>query len=144
MRWLAWCWLFPLVASATDLSALNAEQEARYRVLTQELRCLVCQNQTIADSEAPLAADLRAQVKTQLEAGRSDDEIKHYMTDRYGDFVLYKPPFKLGTALLWLSPFVLVGLGLVIALMKTRHTRAIQTQSGPDPARLKKLLDENK
>lgn len=136
--------LFPLVANATDLSTLNAEQEARYRILTQETRCLVCQNQTIADSEAPLAADLREQVKTQIAAGRSNSEIKQYLTDRYGDFVLYKPPFKLSTALLWLGPFVLVALALVIAFLRTRRVRADQMQATPDPERLKKFLDENK
>ena len=136
--------LFPLVVAATDVSALNSEQEARYRTLTQEIRCLVCQNQTIADSEAPLAADLREQVKTQITTGRSDREIKQYLTDRYGDFVLYKPPFKPGTVLLWLGPFLLVALALMIAIRRTRRVGTAQTPIAPDPERLKKLLDENK
>lgn len=144
MRLMYWCLLFPLLANATDLSVLDAQQEVRYRRLTEELRCLVCQNQTIADSEAPLAIDLREQVKKQLVAGRSDDEIKRYMTDRYGDFVLYKPPFKLSTALLWLTPFGLVAVGLCIALLRTRRRSAVDVQVGPDTEQLKKLLDETK
>lgn len=144
MRLACLLFLFPLAAVATDVSTLTPEQETRYRSLTLETRCLVCQNQTIADSEAPLAADLREQVKTQIVAGRSDLEIKQYLTDRYGDFVLYKPPFKWSTSLLWLGPFALAVLALVIAVLRTRHIRSIEARARPDPDQLKKLLDENK
>lgn len=96
--------------------ALTPEQTERYQNLINQLRCLVCQNQTIADSNAPLAADLREQVRKQIEAGRSDAQIKRYLTDRYGDFVLYKPPFKRSTWLLWTGPFIVLLLAIVAAL----------------------------
>lgn len=104
-----------LPVSAQDTS-LSKAQEARYQVLIEELRCLVCQNQNIAESNAPLAEDLREQVAEMIKAGRSDAEIKKYLTDRYGDFVLYRPPLKASTWLLWFSPFLLLALGLFIAL----------------------------
>src|SRR5204863_3476570 len=79
-----------------------------------ELRCLVCQNQTLAESNAPLAVDLRNQVREQLAAGKSEDEVKAWLVARYGDFVLYKPPFKASTLLLWLGPFLFLLLGFVV------------------------------
>ena len=98
--------------------------EARMVRITSELRCLVCQNQTIADSHADLAVDLRKQVREQLVAGRSDTEIVDYMTARYGDFVLYRPPFKATTVLLWLGPAVMLGGGLlVLAIVLRRRSR---------------------
>lgn len=123
---------------------MTPEQDARYRELINELRCLVCQNQSIADSNAPLANDLRAQVQTQLEAGRSDVEIKSYLTDRYGDFVLYDPPFKASTALLWLAPALLLALaiGLVWKLTQRRAAPAAASRLNADA--LKKLLDDNR
>ncbi len=98
--------------------------EARMVHITAELRCLVCQNQTIADSHADLAVDLRRQVREQLTAGRSDAEIVDYMTARYGDFVLYRPPFKTITVLLWLGPALMLGGGLlVLAIVLRRRSR---------------------
>jgi cytochrome c-type biogenesis protein CcmH len=96
--------------------------EARMVGITSELRCLVCQNQTIADSHADLAVDLRQQVREQLRAGRSDREIIDYMTARYGDFVLYRPPFKATTALLWLGPalMLVIGAGVLIVVLRRR------------------------
>jgi cytochrome c-type biogenesis protein CcmH len=92
-------------------------QEGRARALFKEVRCLVCQNESIDDSEADLAGDLRKVVRTQVAAGRSDAEIKRYLVDRYGEFVLLKPSFSLGNAVLWLTPFVLVlGGGAVLVL----------------------------
>lgn len=90
--------------------------------ISEKLRCLVCQNQTIAESNADLAVDLRRQVREQIAAGRSDDEIIRYMTDRYGDFVLYKPPFKASTAILWAGPVILLVLvlGWYIATVRRR------------------------
>jgi len=98
--------------------------EARMKALAEELRCLVCQNQTIADSNAPLAQDLRGQIREQISQGRNDDQIRTYMVERYGDFVLYRPPFKATTALLWLGPFLLIGLGLAIFVAIVRRRRA--------------------
>jgi cytochrome c-type biogenesis protein CcmH len=109
--------------SAPQAAALSSADEARYQELITQLRCLVCQNQTIADSNAPLAADLRDQVRRQLEAGHSDAQIKRYLTDRYGDFVLYKPPFKASTALMWAGPGVLlvVALGTLAGVLRRRQ-----------------------
>jgi len=90
--------------------------QARYEKLTQELRCLVCQNQTIADSNAGLAGDLRREVRELMMQGKTDDEIDDYLTARYGDFVLYNPPVKPRTYLLWAAPGLLVILGLGAAV----------------------------
>jgi cytochrome c-type biogenesis protein CcmH len=107
---------------ADEVAHPDPRVEARLKDLGEELRCLVCQNQTIADSAAPLALDLRNQIRTQIAQGRSDDEIRAYMVDRYGDFVLYKPPFKPVTALLWVGPFALlaVGIGVLVAVLRRR------------------------
>ncbi len=105
--------------------------QARFEKLTWELRCLVCQNQNIADSNADLAKDLRAQVKEMLLAGRSDEEILTYMTDRYGDFVLYRPRFTPKNWLLWGAPaiFLLFGAAVLVRVVRKQASR-----SGPgDP-----------
>jgi cytochrome c-type biogenesis protein CcmH len=95
--------------------------EKRVMQLAEELRCLVCQNQTIADSHAELAVDLRNQVRDMLREGKSDQEIKDYMVQRYGDFVLYRPPVKATTTLLWVGPFALLIGGLAFLLFKLRQ-----------------------
>lgn len=92
----------------------SQQQEERFNQLTRELRCLVCQNQNLADSDAQLAHDLRAEVHEMLVAGKSDDEIKTFMVDRYGDFVLYRPPVQENTYMLWLAPLVLLLIGAFI------------------------------
>jgi cytochrome c-type biogenesis protein CcmH len=102
----------------------NANNEQRVRQLEEKLRCLVCQNQSLADSNAELAGDLRREVREQVAAGRSDQQIVDYLVQRYGDFVLYEPPFKSTTALLWLGPFVLLAaaaLALVVTLRRRRR-----------------------
>jgi cytochrome c-type biogenesis protein CcmH len=95
---------------------------ARYQHLTRELRCLVCQNETIADSNAPLAADLRRELRALIAAGKTDDEIRKFLTDRYGDFVLYNPPFVARTLLLWAAPVIalLAALGVAIVVIRRR------------------------
>lgn len=98
-------------------------QEDRYRHLLSELRCTVCQNEPIESSNAALAADLREQVYRQIMEGRSDFEIRQYMRDRYGDFVLYTPPFAGHTLILWLGPLVLLLTGLVIGAIMIRKRR---------------------
>jgi len=99
-----------------------------------ELRCLVCQNQTIADSNAPLALDLRGQVREMVKRGDSQQQIIDYMTARYGDFVLYRPPVKSTTALLWFGPFVLLVVGVVVfVLVLRRRTRLAPDRFEPDP-----------
>ena len=108
---------------AEEIANPDPVVESRLRGLAEELRCLVCQNQTIADSHAPLALDLRNQIRTQIAAGRSDEQIRTYMVERYGDFVLYNPPFKATTLLLWVGPFALgaVGIGLFMAIVRRRR-----------------------
>lgn len=99
--------------------------EQRIRQLEEKLRCLVCQNQSLADSNAELAGDLRREVREQVAAGRSDAQIVDYLVQRYGDFVLYEPPFKASTALLWIGPFVLLAVaGLVLVANLRRRRRA--------------------
>ncbi|HEX7404160.1 MAG TPA: cytochrome c-type biogenesis protein [Usitatibacter sp.] len=107
---------------ASEVAHPDAAVEERLKGLAEELRCLVCQNQTIADSNAPLALDLRNQIRAQVAQGRSDSQIREYMVERYGDFVLYRPPFKASTAILWAGPFALLlfGAGIAIAIMRRR------------------------
>ena len=115
----------PGPAAAKDAPSASADPvlEARVMALAVELRCLVCQNQTIADSHAGLAEDLRQQIREMLGRGMTDDQIRSYMTERYGDFVLYKPPFKASTALLWAGPaLLLVGaLGALWVVLRRRQ-----------------------
>jgi cytochrome c-type biogenesis protein CcmH len=115
-------------------TAADPALEARMIAITSELRCLVCQNQTIADSHADLAADLRQEVRELLAAGRSPDEIRRYMTDRYGDFVLYRPPFKSTTFLLWLGPALLLAIATTALLVSlVRRRRLADDRFEPDP-----------
>ena len=101
------------------------DETARIRQLEEKLRCLVCQNQTLADSNAELAGDLRREVREQVAAGRSDAQVIDYLVQRYGDFVLYEPPFKATTLLLWIGPFVLLaGAALVLVSTLRRRRRA--------------------
>jgi cytochrome c-type biogenesis protein CcmH len=123
---------------------LTPEQDARYRTLIHELRCLVCQNQTIADSNADLAADLRRQVHELIAQGKTDDEIRAYVTERFGDFVLYKPPVNARTVALWVGPFLLMLGGVFIVLRILRRPRAASAAPGADRERLKNLLDEER
>lgn len=114
--------LLGLLALLSPLVAAQAEaDDARYHALIAELRCLVCQNQSIAESNAPLAQDLREQVRLQIADGRSDGEIADFLTERYGDFVLYRPPLKPRTWALWLGPFA-VALGAILwAVLRLRR-----------------------
>ena len=99
--------------------------EQRMKALTEQLRCLVCQNETLADSQAPLAEDLRQQIREQIKAGKSDQEIMAFLTQRYGDFVLYKPPVKPKTYLLWFLPFILLIAGTAVLYLYLKHRRAL-------------------
>ena len=120
----------------------NPQLEERVKDLAHELRCLVCQNQTIADSNAPLALDLRSQIREQLAAGRSEREVIDYMVARYGDFVLYRPPFKVTTLALWLGPFLLLALGAFVFWRRVaRRPRQEPSLSEADRAQAAKLLE---
>ena len=108
-------------APAATLTAADPALEARMLAITGELRCLVCQNQTIADSHADLAVDLRQEVREMLRRGLTDDQVRRYMTDRYGDFILYRPPLKATTAVLWLGPALLLAIALIALAVVIRH-----------------------
>jgi cytochrome c-type biogenesis protein CcmH len=134
---LAWLlMLFALACAAKDAPPDpidNAAVEARMLRITEELRCLVCQNETIAGSNASLAEDLRTQVRDMIRKGQTDEQILKYMTDRYGDFVLYRPPLKATTFLLWFGPGVLLVGGLaVLYFVLRRRTRMSDDRFEPD------------
>lgn len=130
MRWLLLISLLLLSpAWAIDPSEAMAdpEHQAMYETITQEVRCLVCQNQTIANSTAPLAADLRREIRRMIKEGQSEAEIKNFLVERYGDFVLYKPLFRKWNLVLWLGPVVLllIGLAALSRIVKRRATLPI-------------------
>lgn len=126
--WLGWAG-----AKEAPLAAADPATEARMLRLSAELRCLVCQNQTIADSSAPLAEDLRRQVREMIVRGDTDAQIIEFMTQRYGDFVLYRPPLKGSTAALWFGPVILLvgGLSIFIVVLR-RRSRLAPDQFEPD------------
>ena len=121
-------------------------QQERYQALIKELRCLVCQNQNIADSNADLAADLRREVYQMIVDGKSDPQIIEFMVARYGDFVLYRPPLKPTTAALWSAPFVLVVVGvayLLVLIRRRARTLPEEGLSDEEREQLRELLEEN-
>jgi cytochrome c-type biogenesis protein CcmH len=142
---LVWLASMPLALAQADPAF-----EQRLKSLEEELRCLVCQNQTLADSNAPLAEDLRREVRALAVAGKDDTQIRQFLVERYGDFVLYKPPVKATTWLLWFGPFVLLGGGAIVWALILRRRRQTAV---PDPviddtavdagvARARELLDD--
>ena len=135
-----------VLAQTAQPLAEDPEVEKRLQVLSQELRCLVCQNETLADSRAGLAEDLRREIREQIKAGKSDKEIIAFLTARYGDFVLYRPRVTPTTYLLWFGPFVLLAVGLVV-LYRQLKQRRIQIKQQPltdqDRRRLDELLEAN-
>ena len=139
--------LIPSLAAAEEARPLadNPQIEARLKTLAVELRCLVCQNQTLADSHAPLAEDLRREVREMIAKDMSDREIIDFLVQRYGDFVLYRPPWKASTTLLWLGPFLLLiagATGLVFALRRRQKKIADVTLSEEEHNRVAQLLSE--
>lgn len=145
--------LFSVIVLAGMLSApLHAQGpadaevlEAREARLAMRLRCVVCQNQTVAESNAPLAADMRREIRTQLHDGRSDEQVVAFFEERYGDFVHYSPPFRPATWLLWGLPFVL-GVGGLAVLLRVLRRRASPPQATPlneaQRERVRRLLDQ--
>ena len=136
-KWILWMslpfWVGFAFANEAAPASADPALEARMMRISSELRCLVCQNQTIADSHAGLAVDLRQQVREMLQKGQSEQEIIAYMTARYGDFVLYRPPFKATTALLWIGPGVMVVAGLaILVIVLRRRSRMPQDQFDPE------------
>jgi cytochrome c-type biogenesis protein CcmH len=142
---------FVACAAAASAAWPDAALDARLKSLESQLRCLVCQNQTLAESEAPLAADLRNEVRELAVAGRSDADIRAYLVARYGDFVLYKPPVKPTTYLLWFGPFVLLAGGALAwwSVVRRRASRAnardaddgAAPSAADAPARARSLLE---
>jgi cytochrome c-type biogenesis protein CcmH len=119
----------PLYAKQAVPVAGDPVAEKRAVALEEQLRCLVCQNETIAASQADLAKDLRKEIREQIKAGKSDDQIKQFLVDRYGDFVLYKPPLKATTVLLWAGPFALLLGGVIVLFVYVRRRRARVAQA---------------
>ena len=103
----------------------NPKQELRARNISKYIRCMVCQNQSIDESNAPLAKDLRILIRNQIKDGKNDEEIYKFLTDRYGDFILLKPAFKLNTLALWLLPFVFVLVGIFIVFFHNKKSKKI-------------------
>ncbi|NWG86599.1 MAG: cytochrome c-type biogenesis protein CcmH [Hydrogenophilaceae bacterium] len=141
------CGLLALPAFA-DEAQPNAEDpviEQRMNKLAEDLRCLVCQNESLAGSHADLAADLRREIRQQMQAGKDDQQVVEYLTSRYGDFVLYKPPFKPVTFLLWLGPVLFLAIGIVVWYLTLRRRRNLQTPQMSDAVRQQaaQLLAEN-
>ncbi len=118
-------------------------KEARYKVLIAELRCLVCQNQNLADSNAELAQDMRQLTYEMVQAGKSDQEIVNFMVQRYGDFVLYRPPLRSSTFLLWAGPFLIFGTGVIVLVLfiRRRNQEVTPELSSADHERARRLLE---
>ncbi|CAO3376940.1 cytochrome c-type biogenesis protein [Azospirillum argentinense] len=130
--------LTPVAASAVqpDEVLKDPALEGRAREISKDLRCLVCQNQSIDDSNAPLARDLRVLVRERLTAGDSNQQVLSFVTDRYGDYVLLRPPFKATTLFLWIGPFVILAIGGVVTALYLRGRKGIAVAAGGDTAPL--------
>ena len=141
----ALCLLLGTAQAGVTLEAFKFKTEAEeqhFKDLIEEIRCLVCQNQSLADSDAELAHDLRAEVYDMIQAGKTDDEIISFLVARYGDFVLYKPPMKPSTYLLWFGPFVLLIIAALLLLRSIRRQQKapVEEISGEERARLDAIL----
>ncbi len=143
---LLFLFIFTTQATIVAFKFDDANKEARFKQFSEELRCLVCQNQSLADSNAELAMDLRRELYKMIQNDATDDEIVSFMVDRYGDFVLYNPPVKPTTWLLWFGPFVLVVLGLIILLRVIHSTgKQIDTElTAEEQKQLDTLLENEK
>jgi cytochrome c-type biogenesis protein CcmH len=133
-------------AKEAQPAAKDPAIEQRMKNLTSTLRCLVCQNETLLDSNAQLAGDLRNEIREKMEKGMSDDEIRKFLVARYGDFVLYDPPFKASTYLLWVGPFVLLVVGIGVLVVTLRRRQKMNAEPEPDSAELalsRSLLNED-
>lgn len=139
------CFGFSVQAKVAPNLSDDPALEARMMVIAEELRCLVCQNETIAASHADLAVDLKNQIRIKLTQGQSQRQILDFMVERYGDFVLYRPPLKTTTVLLWLGPFVLLGIAVLMLILNVRQRRPASksqpmTLSDADAAKARALL----
>lgn len=134
---------FSATANTANYEFENAAQERQFRELINELRCPKCQNQTIAESDAPLALDLRERVYEMTREGKSRDEILRYMRQRYGDFVHYKPPVNATTIILWAGPGLVLLIGIVTIVFMARRRRQDVRLSPSEQARLDALLNDS-
>ena len=138
----------PAQAKVAPNTSADPALEARMMVIAEELRCLVCQNETIAASHADLAVDLKNQIRIKLTQGQSQKQILDFMVERYGDFVLYRPPLKTTTALLWIGPFVLMGIAVALMVLNVKRRRRNAVQGGQaalsdsDIARARQMLSD--
>ena len=134
----------PATAAVEILDFDNPTDEARYKRLIAELRCTVCQNQNLADSNAELARDLRNKVYTMIRDGKTDEEIYAFMVQRYGNYILYRPPLKTSTALLWVGPFLIMGVGVAVLLNVVRRRRRMAAEVVEEDrlARARELLEQ--
>ena len=132
------------VAAEAQPAAENPALEARVSALAAELRCLVCQNQSLADSNAPLAVDLRNEIRERMQKGHGEREVVAFMVERYGDFVLYRPPLRASTVLLWVGPLLLIAGGLIVLFRRIRvvGTRRAPALSPDERARAAELLQD--
>jgi cytochrome c-type biogenesis protein CcmH len=133
-------WVGIAAAVQPDERLADPLLEQRARDISAELRCLVCQNQSIDDSNAPLARDLRLLVRQRLTAGDTDAEVRDYLVDRYGDFVLLKPPFEASTLILWLTPLLALLAGGLAALARGRRAQPTEALSADEETRLARIL----
>ena len=142
---IALCAMTVVWADDQPFEFADPKLDARFDRLIEELRCLVCQNQSLADSNAELAQDLRGEVFRLLHEGNADDDIIDYLVERYGDFVLYRPPLKSTTWLLWLGPaaMVLIGAIFILRLTKTKSERRAESLSEEERAALERLSDQH-
>ena len=135
-------WLLVLLSSVALAQETPSALDRHVMELSQELRCLVCQNQTLAESNAPLAVDLRNEIKEQVAAGKSDQEVIDFLVQRYGNFVRYRPPFETETFVLWIGPFAFLLAGLYFLVRFVRRRRVPEPQlSEAERQRLAKLLE---
>jgi cytochrome c-type biogenesis protein CcmH len=141
-------WLQPVHAVQPDEVLSDPQLEARARALSEGLRCLVCQNQSIDDSDAPLARDLRVIIREHLKAGESDSQVVDFLVERYGEFVLLKPRFAARTLILWIGPFIILLAGIAIAWSKRSRpflpANSERELSAEEKARLSQLLEDGR
>lgn len=131
-----------------NVNDLNSTEKEQYKEVASELRCLVCQNQSLADSHASLAVDLKEKIAEQIRAGKTSEEIKGFMQDRYGEFVIYKPAYSMENAVLWLGPFLVLLVAVVLARRVSRGSGADKAIKTPavqaDPQWAEKLYSDAK
>ena len=135
--------LMPAHAAIEALKFKDAQTEDDYNELIKELRCLVCQNQNLAGSDAPLAKDLRDQTYNMLQKGMDRDDVVEYMVNRYGEFVLYRPLLNSNTFLLWIGPFALLAIVLIVVMVRIKRTKTVEAPEEGGLENAKHLLEED-